>query len=198
MGRTSRRPNGSKYLWRHCGPTDADRTPQWHDVGKCRAYRLLHKSTKLATALHLAIQTKMERDFLDTTPERIREMVCSDVSPGEFASIRRRVYDTVILGKGLSQAQEDDANVVTARTQVPDVEKVRTVRTEGMPIVCREGIMHVPRFLATVHSAKNTASFTHILHNIHAMHTFIYSLKSAKCVKTMIKHSLYWIARMAT
>jgi hypothetical protein len=69
----------------------------------------------------------MERDFLDTTPNRIREMVCSDVSPGEFASIRRRVYDTVILGKGVSQAQEDDANVVTARAQVPDVEKVRTV-----------------------------------------------------------------------
>lgn len=79
----------------------------------------------LATALHLAIRTKMERDFLDTTPERIREMMCSDLSSGEFAGIRRRVYDTVILGRGLSQQQpQDDDNVVTARVQVSDVEKV--------------------------------------------------------------------------
>lgn len=103
------------------------------------------EATKLATALHLAIKTKMERDFLDTTPNRIREMVCSDVSPGEFASIRRRVYDTVILGKGMSsQAQEDDANVVTARAQVPDVEKVSTMVEPNARF-----------FLAILHSAKN-------------------------------------------
>jgi hypothetical protein len=100
------------------------------------------EATKLATALHLAIKTKMERDFLDTTPNRIREMVCSDVSPGEFAAIRRRVYDTVILGKGMSQAQEDDANVVTARAQVPDVEKVSTMVEPNARFFLAKNDMH--------------------------------------------------------
>jgi len=83
----------------------------------------------LSTALHRAIQVKMERDFLDTTPNRIREMLCEDVSPAEFSSIRRRVYDTVILGKGVSQVDEEDTeeSPIVARSTVSDVEKVSIV-----------------------------------------------------------------------
>lgn len=89
---------------------------------------------KLTTALYMAIRTKMERDFLDTTPTRIRDMLCSshEMSPAEFEGIRRRVYDTVILGKGMSsqsssqnnQEQSDDETIVTAKAQISDVEKV--------------------------------------------------------------------------
>lgn len=79
----------------------------------------------LAKALHRAIHIKMERDFLDTTPNRIREMLCNDISPAEFQSIRQRVYDTVILGKGMSVEEDNEESPVTARAVVSDVEKVR-------------------------------------------------------------------------
>jgi hypothetical protein len=83
--------------------------------------------TKMATALHRVVQTKMERDFLETTPERIREMLCGDVLPAEFRAIRRRVYDTVILGKGINTSQIEDEDLpVAARATLHDIEKVRS------------------------------------------------------------------------
>jgi membrane carboxypeptidase/penicillin-binding protein PbpC len=88
---------------------------------------------KMATTLHRVVETKMERDFLETTPERIREMLCSDVSPTEFRAIRRRVYDTVVLGKGMNNSQvEEDELPVAARATVHDIEKVRTCTLVSM------------------------------------------------------------------
>jgi hypothetical protein len=81
---------------------------------------------KMATSLHRVVQMKMERDFLETTPERIRQMLCGDVLPVEFRAIRRRVYDTVILGKGINSSQIEEEDLpVAARATLHDIEKVR-------------------------------------------------------------------------
>jgi hypothetical protein len=67
----------------------------------------------LAHILHKAIQTRIEVDVLATTPIRIQEMLAPDLSPQEFKAIRKRIYDTVILGKGLSQPEENDIPTAT-------------------------------------------------------------------------------------
>lgn len=124
---------------------------------------------KMATALHWVVQTKMERDFLETTPERIREMLCSDVPPAEFRAIRRRVYDTVILGKGMTNSQvEEDDLPVAARATVHDIEKVRACSLVSM----KQRFNHLCSLLS-------------------------FSSKNAKSVATMTSLSLYWIKRMA-
>lgn len=120
---------------------------------------------KLTTALHRAIQSKMEVDFLDTTPERIRELLCRDVSPGEFQAIRKRVHDTVVLGQGLHVSTENQEDApVTARAVVSDVEKVRLYYSivEYILLECTTTI--ATSILGHVqHSAKNAnASSTHI------------------------------------
>jgi hypothetical protein len=58
--------------------------------------------------LHRAVQTRVRSDILSTTPLRIQQMLAADLSQAEFQSIRRRVYDTVILGKGLNAGAADD------------------------------------------------------------------------------------------
>ena len=63
---------------------------------------------QMAHILHKAIQTRIEADVLATTPIRIQEMLAPDLSQQEFKAIRKRIYDTVILGKGLSQPEESD------------------------------------------------------------------------------------------
>lgn len=55
----------------------------------------------LAHAWHRAIQLQVHRDILLSTPRRIQDMLCPDLTDTEFASIRKRIYDTVIMGKGL-------------------------------------------------------------------------------------------------
>ena len=89
--------------------------------------------SKMAATLHRVVQVKMEADFLETTPERIREMLCSDVPPTEFRAIRRRVYDTVVLGKGMNNSQvEEDDLPVAAHATVHDIEKVRICSLASM------------------------------------------------------------------
>lgn len=80
-----------------------------------------------ATALKRAISTRSDRDVLTTTPIRIQQMLCPETLEHEFRAIRKRVYDTVILGKGLNQS-EDGANdnvVTAARAVVHDAEKFK-------------------------------------------------------------------------
>ena len=55
----------------------------------------------LAHAWHTAIQKQVHLDILSTTPRRIKDMLCADLTDTEFASIRKRIYDTVVMGKGL-------------------------------------------------------------------------------------------------
>lgn len=68
----------------------------------------------VATALHQAVQACVEADVLVTTPLRIQDMLAGDLQPQEFKAIRKRVYDTVVLGKGLAQGNPDEADIPTA------------------------------------------------------------------------------------
>ncbi len=84
---------------------------------------------QVAMGLSRAIETRVQQDVLVTTPIRIQQMLAPDLQPHEFRSIRRRIYDTVILGKGMSQnhtqADEDELPVVaSSSTNVHDIEKV--------------------------------------------------------------------------
>ena len=84
-------------------------------------YRQLRQ---VALALHRRIQTRVESDFLVTTPARIHDMLCSDLAPQEFKAVKKRVYDTVIEGKGRNNSQEDEDDLpVAARAIESDLDK---------------------------------------------------------------------------
>ena len=72
---------------------------------------------KLAHSLSQSIQTQIEADVLITTPLRIQEMLAKDLTNAEFKSIRKRLYDTVILGKGLNQPEGIDIPTASANSQ---------------------------------------------------------------------------------
>jgi len=62
----------------------------------------------VAMRLHRACQTRVHADILRTTPLRIQDMLASDLTKGELQAIRKRVYDTVILGKGMHANEDND------------------------------------------------------------------------------------------
>ncbi len=72
---------------------------------------------RLAHSLSQSIQTQIEADVLITTPLRIQEMLAKDLSAADFKSIRKRIYDTVILGKGLSQPEGIDIPTAAVNSQ---------------------------------------------------------------------------------
>jgi len=72
---------------------------------------------RLAHSLSQSIQTQIEADVLITTPLRIQEMLAKDKTAAEFKLIRKRVYDTVILGKGLSQPEDIDIPTAALNSQ---------------------------------------------------------------------------------
>ena len=47
---------------------------------------------------------RTEMDILKTTPRRIADLLCPEISDSELATIRRRVYDTVVLGQGTNSS----------------------------------------------------------------------------------------------
>ena len=78
--------------------------------------------------LHQAVQSRLEKDVLDSTPQRIADMLAPDLTPAEFRGVRRRIYDTVILGKGLKVDDGyDDVPVANTSQSVHDIEKVGLV-----------------------------------------------------------------------
>ena len=86
--------------------------------------------------LHQATQSRLEKDVLDSTPQRIADMLAPDLSPAEFRGVRRRVYDTVILGKGLKVDDGlDDIPVANTSQSVHDIEKVGFILYYQYPLV---------------------------------------------------------------
>ena len=80
---------------------------------------------RLAVTWHGVIQAKVRADILVTTPLRIQDMLAADLTAQEFASIRKRIYDTVILGKGMhvnDGSDEVDETLATAQTAGPVLE----------------------------------------------------------------------------
>jgi transcription initiation factor TFIIIB Brf1 subunit/transcription initiation factor TFIIB len=83
---------------------------------------------------HRSIQVQVRADILVTTPIRIQEMLARDLEPAEFISIRKRVYETVILGKGLNAGVADSEldNIPTAPAHaVHDIERFKKCSSCG-------------------------------------------------------------------
>jgi hypothetical protein len=67
----------------------------------------------IAITLHVAIAEQVQSDIVRTTPLRIQSLLAADLTAAEFQSVRRRLYDTVILGKGVqtqTSSSTEDAN----------------------------------------------------------------------------------------
>ena len=85
---------------------------------------------RLARKFHSSVQSKVELDMIATTPSRIVQMLCPELSFSEVNAIRRRVYDTVVLGYGTNSSaamaalEGGDDVPVAARVGVHDIEKV--------------------------------------------------------------------------
>lgn len=74
---------------------------------------------------------RTEMDVMATTPRRIADLLCPEISNSELQSIRRRVYETVVLGQGTGSSAhaaslEDDAKEVpvAARSAKHEIEQV--------------------------------------------------------------------------
>lgn len=79
-----------------------------------------------ATSLHVAIADRVKLDILRTTPHRIQLLLAADLTPAEFTSVRRRLYDTVILGKGMHHADDTGSDLPTAASgSVHDMERFK-------------------------------------------------------------------------
>lgn len=70
-------------------------------------------------------------DVMATTPRRIADLLCPEITDSELRSIRRRVYDTVVLGMGTHSSaaaaalEEESKEVpVAARVAKHEVEQV--------------------------------------------------------------------------
>jgi hypothetical protein len=74
---------------------------------------------KLAHALHRATCAKLEIDMLESTPLRIVELLCPEVSMQEISNIRRRIFDTVVLGKGMQQQQQQQNKAAEEEEDLP-------------------------------------------------------------------------------
>ena len=85
---------------------------------------------RLARKFHSSVQSKVELDMVATTPSRIVQMLCPELSYSDVNAIRRRVYDTVVLGYGTNSSaamaalEGGDDVPVAARVGVHDIEKV--------------------------------------------------------------------------
>ncbi|KAL7493942.1 hypothetical protein ACHAWT_005339 [Skeletonema menzelii] len=85
---------------------------------------------RLARGLLRSISARTEMDVMATTPRRIADLLCPEVSDSELKAIRRRVYDTVVLGQGTNAssnlaALEDESKEipVSAQTTKSEVEQ---------------------------------------------------------------------------
>ena len=77
-------------------------------------------------------------DILATTPRRIADLLCPEISDSELKSIRRRVYDTVVLGLGTNSSahaasleDESKETPVAARQVAYEVEQWKKCTTCG-------------------------------------------------------------------
>ncbi|GAX14160.1 hypothetical protein FisN_8Hh001 [Fistulifera solaris] len=80
---------------------------------------------EVAQGIYRLVQATVQKDIWRTTPYRIQQRLAPEVPAQEFASIRKRIYDTVILGKGLHVNDEEDDTAVAIGSQVHESEKYK-------------------------------------------------------------------------
>jgi len=78
-----------------------------------------------ALVLQRVVQTRLEADFLVTTPSRIQDMLCPDLASQEFKAVRKRVFETVMEGRGRHVGEADlyEEVPVAARVAEHDIER---------------------------------------------------------------------------
>ncbi len=85
-----------------------------------------------AIGLSHVITARLEMDMMQSTPKRIIEMLCPNTTLSELALIRRRIYDTVVLGRGTNASEKaaalerGDDLPVAARVAMHEIDKVST------------------------------------------------------------------------
>lgn len=88
--------------------------------------------------LYVTFFYSTEMDVMATTPRRIADLLCPEISDSELKAIRRRVYDTVILGQGTNAssnlaALEDESKEipVSAQSSKSELEQWKKCSTCG-------------------------------------------------------------------
>jgi len=90
-----------------------------------------------AQKLLRAVNARVEMDMLNSTPSRIVEMLCPEMTMVDVETIRKRIYQTVILGKGTNSsaaaaALEGEEDVpVAAKVAQHDIDKFKKCSTCG-------------------------------------------------------------------
>lgn len=70
-------------------------------------------------------QAAVQTDIWCTTPFRIQQRLAPELPAQEFATIRKRIYDTVILGKDSHVNEEEDDTPVAMGSQLHESEKYK-------------------------------------------------------------------------
>jgi Transcription initiation factor TFIIIB, Brf1 subunit/Transcription initiation factor TFIIB len=83
-----------------------------------------------AMGLSQITSARLEVDMMQSTPQRIVEMLCPEVTMGEIAGIQKRIYDTVILKKGTNAS----ANAAALES------------VEGLPVAARVGMHDIDKY----------------------------------------------------
>lgn len=92
---------------------------------------------KRAALMSQVISARLEMDMMESTPKRIVEMLCPEVTMAEIVGIRKRIYDTVILGKGTNASanaaalENEEALPVAARVGMHDIDKFKRCKVCG-------------------------------------------------------------------
>lgn len=95
------------------------------------------EEVRWAQKLLRAVNARVEMDMLNSTPSRIVEMLCPEMSMADVETIRKRIYQTVILGKGTNSsaaaaALEGEEDVpVAAKVAQHDIDKFKKCSTCG-------------------------------------------------------------------
>ena len=92
---------------------------------------------KIARHLLHSISARVQMDMLNSTPSRIVEMLCPEMSMNDIEGVRSRIYKTVVLGKGTNSsaaaaALEGEEDVpVAAKVAQHDIDKFKKCSTCG-------------------------------------------------------------------
>jgi transcription initiation factor TFIIIB Brf1 subunit/transcription initiation factor TFIIB len=89
-----------------------------------------------ALLLSHIISARLQVDMMESTPDRIRDMLCPEVTMEDIYRIRKRIYETVLLGKGTGGSDraaswERDDLPVAARAALHDIDKFQKCKVCG-------------------------------------------------------------------
>jgi len=99
-----------------------------------------------AKQLDSIISAKVEMDMLNSIPSRIVDILCPEVNMSEIMAIRKRIYNTVVLGRGTNASAS----------------AVASEGTDNMPVAARAGLHDIDKF-KMCKICKNKDQFSFVL-----------------------------------